>query len=258
MKRKVTMAELRQIQLDILDKIHEFCIEEGLRYSLGGGTLLGAVRHKGCIPWDDDIDIMLPRPDYDRFLNEFEGMCPHYVVQHYKNDDNYPLPFAKVYDDRTILIDKYISTGAFVDVFPIDGLPDELSINSYIKRMDNLIISVFRNTKSVTMYSSFLRRWIKRLLFHSHTKSVERLEAYLHSYDFDSSSYAGAIIGRYHEKEYMQSKVFKKYVDINFESKTYKAIADYDLYLSKHYGNYMELPPKEKQIRDHSFEVWWK
>lgn len=257
MKRKVTMAELRQIQLDILDKIHEFCAERGLRYSLGGGTLLGAVRHKGFIPWDDDIDIMLPRPDYDRFLNEFVGVCPHYVVQHYRNDD-YAFPFAKVYDDRTILIEHCITTGVFIDVFPVDGLPDESSINSYIKRMDKLARSVYHNTRSATMYSSFLRRWIKRLLFHSRTKSIERLEAHLHSYDFDSSSYAGAIIGKYHEKEYMQIKAFKKYIDVVFEGKTYKAIADYDLYLSKHYGNYMELPPKEKQVGDHCFEAWWK
>ena len=102
MKKTIIMEELRAIQLDILDKIHAFCTERGIRYSLGGGTLLGAVRHKGYIPWDDDIDIMLPRPDYDRFLKEFEGKYAELNLQYYGNDITCCIPFAKVYDNRTV------------------------------------------------------------------------------------------------------------------------------------------------------------
>lgn len=258
MEREVTMAELRQIQLDILDKIHEFCMKHGLRYSLGGGTLLGAVRHKGYIPWDDDIDIMMPRPDYDRFLKEFDGAYPHYVVMHYKNNENYPWPFAKVYDNRTLLIEHFITCGINVDVFPIDGLPNESNIGNYIRKMDSLLINVYRNTKSTSKHSFFIRRWIKRLIYHSHTKSVESLETHLHSYNFDSSLYAGAIVGRYYEKEYMKSEVFKRYIDLHFEGKAYKAITNYDSYLSKHYGDYMKLPAVEERVSNHDFKIWRK
>lgn len=259
MRKEITLEEMRAIQLDMLDKVHEFCVKYGIRYSLGGGSLLGAVRHGGYIPWDDDIDIMMPRPDYDCFLKTFEGVYSHYTVQHCKNNKNYPWAFAKIYDDRTELIDHFLMTGVFIDVFPIDGLPDESGMKIYLERMDKLIVDVFRNTKSVTMYhTSFLYRWIKYLLFHSHSKSVEKLDAYLHSFDFETSSYAGAIVGSYREKEYMKSEVFKKYIDMSFEDRMYKVIADYDLYLRKHYGDYMELPPKEKQVSHHDFEVGWR
>ena len=140
MKLELNKEEIKNIQLDILNSIHQFCSERGIRYSLAFGTLLGAVRHQGYIPWDDDLDIMMPRPDYDRFVAEYQGTHQHYVVQTYKNNESYFLSLAKVYDNRTEQIIFPTKTGVFVDIFPIEGLPEtEVEAKQYIDKYCKLV-----------------------------------------------------------------------------------------------------------------------
>ncbi|MDE5618431.1 MAG: LicD family protein, partial [Clostridia bacterium] len=128
--KEIDLDGLKSIQLDLLSAVHNICEKEGFRYSLGGGTLLGAVRHKGFIPWDDDIDVMMPRPDYNAFINyclthediPFEIRC-------FENDKTYVDLSAKIYNPDTVLQDDNICSGekrdgVFIDVFVIDGLGD--------------------------------------------------------------------------------------------------------------------------------------
>ena len=121
--KEMTHKEVKQLQLDILSSVHDFCDSNGLRYSLAGGTLLGAVRHKGFIPWDDDIDILMPRPDYELFIQKYQK--EHHVVQNYITDKGYFFLFTKIYDDRTTIIEDRTKTGVCIDVFPVDGLPNK-------------------------------------------------------------------------------------------------------------------------------------
>ena len=261
MKKEITLEKLRNIQLDILDKIHSFCIERGIRYSLGGGTLLGAVRHKGYIPWDDDIDIMLPRPDYDRFLKEFEGIYKQYTLQTYMNDESYSFPFAKVYDNRTVLVEDGACNGIYVDVFPIDGLPEKNEIPKFLYKLEILKHNITKTSKYYLFqkgWSLKFRYYIKKILYPKRSESIFKLEELLHSYNFETTNLAGSILGRYGDIEVMDGHVFKSYVKLAFDGRKYYAIADYDLYLTKHYGDYMQLPPKEKQVSNHSFKAWWK
>lgn len=261
-RRRVTLEEMHELQLHMLDCIHAYCTENNIRYSLGGGTLLGAIRHKGFIPWDDDVDIMMPRPDYERFLQGFYGNYVHCKLKHWKNDENYPALFARVFDDRTILQLEDFYIGAYIDVFPIDGLPPATGHTLYWNR--------YR-----------LRRWLERIpripyrrmnwklrLFALATFPVwyftpllrlrECSEKFLLKYDFETSECAGCAIGSYEMAEYMDCDTFKEYIDVDFEGRKLKAIKNYAEYLTKHYGNYMQLPPIEKQKTHHKFQCWWK
>lgn len=260
-KRQIELKDMRTIQLDIMDKIDYICRENGLRYSLGGGTLLGAVRHKGYIPWDDDIDIMLPRPDYERFLTLFDGRYPNLVLQHYKNDDTYYFLFAKVYDNRTCLIEENTVGGVYVDVFPVDGLPSEEGLSGYIKELYETKENLIRSTKFYKFKSGklmYLKYLLKQIVYPSRRKVIELLDKQFISFPFETSDFAGAITGIYFEKEHMPASTFKEYTELTFEEHKYMAIADYDSYLTKHYGDYMKLPPIEQQVSNHSYKVYWK
>ena len=261
MRRDITLDELRNIQLDILDKIDEYCRKNNLRYSLGGGTLLGAVRHKGYIPWDDDIDIMLPRPDYDKFIREFGSLYEHLKVQNYLNDEACYIPFSKVFDNRTTLIEPGMINGIYVDVFPIEGLPKEEDIDAYLAKQDKLLNIVTKTTRYYRFKKGklwlYIKYLLKRLVYPPRESAIKELENLYHSSDFDISELSGAITGRYKRKEIMTSDVFKSYIDLPFEGRTYSAITDFDSYLTKHYGDYMKLPPKDQQVSNHNFIAYW-
>jgi lipopolysaccharide cholinephosphotransferase len=125
--KKIENDELKELQLDMLKNVAEFCKERGIQYSLAFGTLLGAVRHKGFIPWDDDIDICMPRPSYDRFVQEYEDSEGIYECLTFEKDNKFLFPFAKVSDRRTValeqarFVDKYSKLGVNIDIFPVDG-----------------------------------------------------------------------------------------------------------------------------------------
>ena len=258
--RPITLEEMRAIQLDILDNVHAFCMERGLRYSLGGGTLLGAVRHKGYIPWDDDIDIMMPRPDYERFISEFPGYNERLSLQNYRNDPHCYLMFTKVYDNRTELEESgMLRNGVAIDVFAVDGLPSEDELRNYLGELNRIYHDIICMTRiyKFTLWQS-LKLLVKKLIRTSRADNIINLEKLLSSYDFETSDYAGAITGIYGEKEHMPASSFKTYIYLPFEGREYMAIADYDSYLTKHYGDYMQLPPEEKRHSTHSFKIRWK
>lgn len=123
--KKIETEEMKKLELDMLIDVAKFCDENDIRYYLSGGTLLGAVRHKGFIPWDDDIDISMPRPDYLKFVSTYNGSSEFYQVQSIENNDKYWRTFAKVFDTRTYLKEDAIrmpkdGNGVFIDIFPID------------------------------------------------------------------------------------------------------------------------------------------
>ncbi|MBR4239431.1 MAG: LicD family protein [Prevotella sp.] len=260
---ELTLNEIREIQLDILTSIHNLCEKFGIRYSLGGGTLLGAVRHHGYIPWDDDIDIMMPRPDYEHFLKTYSAIG-EYEVQDIYNDDTYFYPFAKIYDKRTLLQELVMRSGVYVDVFPIDGLPSKEMSEMYHERLTKIVYKeLYYSAKTYKIREGnkallFLKYLLKRCKSPSRKKAVRHLERLVHSYDFNTAEYAGAICGRYGVKEHMPSGVFLHYTELPFEGRSYSVIKDYDGYLRAHYGDYMVLPPVEQRISNHINKVYWK
>ena len=160
--RKISDEDMKVLALTMLKDVAKFCDDHNIKYYLCGGTLLGAVRHKGFIPWDDDIDIMMPRPDYLRFLELYNGTNPRYVVKGIENDDRYWRPFAKVFDlhtelDEPIYNVKGLTNHVFLDVFPVDGIPDDTFTR--IKRfreqeiLSKLCSAAVMNYKSSTVYA---------------------------------------------------------------------------------------------------------
>ncbi len=262
--KEMTLQEIQTLQLDMMQKIHDFCVSKNIRYSLGGGTLLGAIRHKGYIPWDDDIDIMMPRPDYERFIREFQGVDPELTVQNYHTDISFHREWTRICNNRTMLVYVLAVGGVFIDVFPVDGLPDEKETLKYLDYIKELRVKLWRTTKKKreaiqgNFYLSRIKYYLRHVFFPGRKTIIEEFEKLLNSNSFDTAKYAGAIIGVYGIKEHMDADVFKKYILVPFENHQFYAIADYDAYLKKHYGDYMQLPPKEQQKSQHDFKVFWK
>ena len=256
--------DCKKIQLAILDEIDSYCITEGLRYSLAYGTLIGAVRHKGFIPWDDDIDLLMPRPDYDRFLNSFHSeLCKVWDLSH---SNTCVETFAKVCRNDTVMVDRNLGRalwGVNVDIFPIDGAPDPGLADHYASmcREYEWIARLCPFYQVVTKDKSrwFIKYCLKRLRYLHLGKCVDiktAINADLRSHCFDVSPLAGAYFGDDGIREFMPREWFESYSQWEFEGKCYPVIAHYDDYLHRLYGDYMELPPEEQRISHHLYDAY--
>ena len=271
--KELSLKEIQQIELEILLKYDRICTENGFRYSLGGGTLLGAIRHKGFIPWDDDVDVMMPRPDYEQFLEYCKNGdgCMGLRLITYENAEDYNGLSAKLCDPDTILVDEVMKgdneSGVYIDVFPLDGLgnseEEALRIfkkTSWDREVLNAVVwkKYFRSkTHSILVEPVRLGMYVISR-FADPKKLLRRVDKENLSHPFDSSSYAGCVSGSYREQEIMTRDTFDHYIDVDFEGSQLKAIRDYDSYLTKHYGDYMKLPPKEKQETHHTYKAYRK
>ena len=217
--KKLTDKEVKQIELDILEYVHNFCEENGLKYIMNYGTLIGAVRHKGFIPWDDDIDISMPRADYEKLIASFPKNGRYKILDHRTSKD-YFNNFVKVIDTNTKIVDnrndKTYESGLFIDIFPMDRFDD-------MKAVD----------KTYNLES------FKLLSFSKHCNIV----------------YGDSVIK---EKEVLDFDPFKEIIDMPFEGVTLKGPKEYDKLLRQYYGDYMQLPPVEKQVNPHELDAYMK
>lgn len=270
MTQKIDLEQLKLIELDLLKAVNKICEKENFRYSLGGGTLLGAVRHQGFIPWDDDIDIMMPRPDYDAFIAYCLSHDVPFKVLSWETDKNYVDMSAKLYNPQTILADEKIvggsDIGVNIDVFPIDGLggtykkAKKAFKSTAFKR--NLMIATqwkkfFRSKTHAWYYEPFRFAFFVLSRFVNKRKLFDKIQKRYTKIDFNSVHFAAAIGGAYREKEILPQDVFTEYTELPFEGINFKAIAQYDKYLSSIYGDYMTLPPEEKRVSHHTFKAYY-
>ncbi len=264
--RRIYLEEMKQIQIHILDAVTEYCKANNINYWLDSGTLLGAIRHKGYIPWDDDIDLGMLREDYDRFIKSFNDSSDKYKVNSVEIDPLCPFPFAKVMDVDTILYEPDEKDGVkysvSIDIFVYDNAPDDEAMvremfarRDYCQRKQSLQSGTIRNLgplhKRLAKHFLF---YILKLVPQNYycRKLIENSRRYV---DLSCNK-----VGNFTSvsKVVADKELFSSFVEVEFEGKKYNAPVGYDEWLRLFYGNYMQLPPVEKRVSHHQFIAYHK
>lgn len=257
MREVKTVEELRALQMQTMDVIDAFCKKQGLSYSLAGGTLIGAIRHKGYIPWDDDIDIYMPRADYDNFLKTFDGFNDRYKVYEWRNYPGMEILFAKVGDTKTRLSEQGLMReyGVNVDIFPLDGVPkDEKEQRKlFYKKLALYILAHGKSQKypsSQSLSNKF--RWIAAKIWPlSKRATFKRIYKLITRYP-DSDIVTNMVsMGSNNANDAFSISLFHPTQAVPFEDRQYQIMAGYDTYLRKRFGDYMKLPPEDKRVGAH-------
>lgn len=250
--KKISFQESRSLQYELLKEIHHFCCSNNICYYMAFGTLLGAVRHKGFIPWDDDVDVVMPYPDFVKFQNLYKS--DRYSVYSCLNDDEIGFEFGRIFDNRTYgFHGKKKVRGVCVDIYILYGTPEEKNLTEFGKylkkfRKNRIIIASARNLL------------VKKNLIWGKSVAFAPLNWYCRKYtrymsQFSNKSEYVAISGiRY----YQRREPFDKRVLLKFEDSEFYAPYGYDECLKKWYGDYMQLPPEEKRVPYHGFDCYWE
>jgi len=259
MPKQIEFQEFQLIAKGILKVLTDYLDSHNLRYYLAYGTLLGAVRHHDIIPWDYDIDIQMPRPDFDRFLalTAEKPVAPHLKVFSWENCKNYYQPFLKICDTRTRLVitktkHTHIPLGVWVDIFPMDGASSDMQENLRLQnnglawvRKANAAFYVPRNIKE-TFFQLPARM---RGVFKPAADSIRRAVDIAKTFPYDEADYVGTIvsIGSDATQEIAPKSDFSDSVRMPFGEYEYTVPAEYDKILRRQYGDYLQLPPEADQ-----------
>lgn len=254
--------ELKIIELDIMMAVHNFCEKNNLRYYLWGGTLLGAIRHNGFIPWDDDIDIAMFRADFEKFVHAFDS--EYYGVSYCESDLRHPYWHAKVYHRQTkktenIFRKKEFSLGVDIDVFVLDSFVDFDEVLKSAQWRQNQIDRYWKSlrpTKTGSLRAKVAGIVYRTLLGADANKIARKINEAGQSYgDGDGAMlYADCNIKKplKMDKKWFEDRMLHK-----FEDKELYIPGDYHALLQACYGDYMKLPPEEERVTHHSFEAYW-
>jgi len=264
-KRLLNSDEIKLIELDILLEFAKFCEENNLRYYLTYGTLLGAVRHKGFIPWDDDIDVCMPRPDYERFLQIFDSYNVHIKLKSNRLH-NMSAPFTKVIDSSTMVESQYsqgdIDTNLWIDIFPVHGVSenneelceDYKKVRFYRRVLGFVDCRLGVGSSNFRRYSKYVLKPLARLMGSRYC--VEKIEKIALKHSYEDSKYVGMVTWASNGLgERMLKTDFEQSTEVEFEGHKFSAVACYDKYLTNIYGDYMQLPPIE-QRRTHNMVAY--
>lgn len=261
----MSIDEIKKIQLGILADVAGFCEENGLRYYLTYGTLLGAVRHKGYIPWDDDIDIMMPRPDWMKFQEMYNRRDSVYKCFSFYTDPVFPHDFIKAEHTETFQVDRYslgYNQGVNIDIFPIDGVPKHFQ-SLYISVIIALRIVWSRKLFHCISESNFIKKSISLMIVNLPWGICRVCRALAHrmmrlsSYDDSETVGLLTVIG-WERKELFDKAMLDGTVSLEFEGRYYSAPYRYDDILKRLYGDYMTPPPESERRPKHLIEAFWR
>lgn len=274
-KALLSLKETQDVELEIMKKLHDYCVYAGLRYCMAYGTLLGAVRHGGFIPWDNDIDICMPRADFQRLLEMVKTIpvgdnihCVHYTV-----DDRYHYQVIRFFDDRTIVRPTYIKEqprdmGVWVDVFPVDGVPRNifdhplyqlrLSVYKWIQLADIYAVpfSSITNKSIKGILSNIIKSTTHKILPNKNNIHEYKIDYYASKFSYNKYKKVADIIER-QKPLWLEHEDFDNPTLMKFEKYQFFAPQNWDSYLTRCYGDYMKLPP-ENQRMTHDIGARWK
>lgn len=264
MTKQTNIEKLHEADMAIVKEVINICDRNSLMYYMLGGTMLGAIRHKGFIPWDDDIDLGMPRKDYEKFLEiapkELSGRMR---IVNYKTDSDYHYYITRIQDVETKVIEvRYEKEGKFthvsIDIFPLDGTPN----NCFIRRLYCFRLMMHRAMMSLH-YKDGIDRERKRgfvekamlatlrilptdRMFNAY-RQKEKVDKILKRYDMCKSDFTGNMMGAYRTKELIPTVWYGSNTFYEFEGIMMRGITEYDKYLSRLYGDYMRLPPEDSR-----------
>lgn len=255
--------------LDILKAFMQICDRHGLRYYCCAGTAIGAVRHHGIIPWDDDIDVIMPRPDYDRLLEiaKVEDFGKYEIISPY-SDPTYPLFFSKLSDRTTTLIEERerpCVIGLYVDIFPLDATDDDVEKAKMLKAKYTKIINRLNAISTHNSFGEYIhlltdtKEWgrfvIKTIAFFCRPKVrrhlLAQMEEISHRYDYDKARNVQVYTGSYGYKEIFPKEWLGEGKMFPFEDIEVPLPQEYDKYLRHFFGDYMQFPPVEQRVEKH-------
>ena len=249
------MQELHEKLLEVMDVFHSFCQEQGLTYYMLGGTMLGAYRHQGFIPWDDDIDLGMPRADYEKLLALKDRMPFGFCLRHHRFESGIPYAFTHFEDVNTTYIeqrrskDTYVG-GVYLEIFPLDTAPPRkfarlfksYQVRFYKRILYGLILDY--NQKKRTFPKSLIIKTI-RLLFHM-DKTTKQLDDCIRKEEGSSGIYSN-LLGHWGIKEDVSKEIFGTPKEYVFENRNYYGVAKPEKYLTCLYGENYMIPPSEKE-----------
>ena len=255
---------LHEVDMNIVKEVLRICEKYNLKYYMLGGTMLGAIRHQGFIPWDDDIDLGMPRKDYEKFLEVAPGEFPKELkLVNYKTDPKYQYYITRILDTETKVEEERIGndskyTNASIDIFPIDGTPN----NSILRKIYFFRVLAHRALMSLCYKDSIDRKRkrsklekvflgiMEKLPIEKITtpyKQKEKIDKLLRKQDIEKSKYIGNIMGAYRTKEIVPKEYYGDGKFYKFEDIELRGMDLYDEYLKYTYGDYMQLPPEDKR-----------
>ena len=251
---KISNDELKKIQCDILLEIHEFCESKGIKYFLAYGSLLGAVRHKGYIPWDNDIDIALTRPEYTRFakeFNDFKFKMPLRFVD-YSVDHSFPYSIGKVVLENSKIdeLDNVFDykLGINIDVYPVDGISGEDSSVYKKEKFYKLLLAFKRIKKGNNFFRNICLQIGKFFLLPvSNERLVRKKYEIASNCDYNNSKYGCVLVQTNSNDKPISIECFNDVTPVEYEGHLVNAPIGYDVWLKSIFGDYMQLPPEDKR-----------
>lgn len=274
--KEMNTKEVQQISLELLKEVHEFCVDNNIKYTLFSGTLIGAIRHHGFIPWDDDLDIALPRPEYDKFIHSFKSKRGNKLFAREIQGNKVFITYARLCEMKQTFSDDSLfpwtkeKKGIWIDIFPLDGIEeDNISATSRTEIIYNIWKFGWKvrwSMAPISKYYSFnnkLKHIIKNILYSiicfisnpwdKHIKMCKSL-------DFEkTNAYSNLAWPGWKMREYCPKHVLDDYILVPFEDSKFYVMKGYDESLRLKYGDYMQMPPIDQRKATHPFNIfYWK